>query len=92
MLTVEMLEKMPYHKIFARGEIADSAEGLNMTTSGEMLRWVAVRGGIADWAIYCHFSDKNWDWIRDSGDKVTMENHIRKLVPCTDEAFKRYRY
>jgi len=56
------------------------------------LRWVAVRGGIADWAIYCHFSDKNWDWIRDSGDKVTMENHIRKLVPCTDEAFKRYRY
>jgi hypothetical protein len=35
-----------------------------------------------------------WDWekIAREGDKVNFENHIKKLVPCTDEAFKMYRY
>lgn len=90
-LTVKQLEEME-PGIFLNGEIIDSSEGINMSNSGRMLRWVAVRGYIADWAIYCHWADKNWDWVKARGDKVYDEKNIRKLVSCTDEAFKKYRY
>ena len=92
MLTLKMLNDMPAHTIFASGMAIDNEEGLFMTGSGKELRWVAVRGGIDDWAIYCHFADKDWSFVRDYGDKVTMKHHIKNLVSCTDEAFKRYRY
>jgi len=92
MLTVEMLDSMSYGTIIAQGEMSDTEQGLFMTGSGKMLRWIAVVGGNKDWAIYCHFADKSWDFIKMQGDKVCMKEHIRKLVTCTDEAFKRYRY
>lgn len=92
MLTVEMLKKMEPDTIFAEGEAEDSPGGLFMANTGKMLRWLAVRGEIHDWAIYCHFADKSRDWIRSYGDKVYGEEHIRKLVPCEDEAFGMYRY
>ena len=91
-LTVEFLEKYPHNKIFARGETIDSPAGLNMTASGKMLRWVAVRGIIADWAIYCEWATRDWNYVGSYGNKVYGERNIRKLVPCTDETFKRYRY
>ncbi len=91
-LTVKQLEGMQ-PGIFAKGEIVDSPEGINMSNSGRMLKWVAVRGGgIPDWAIYCHFADKDWEWIRNCGDKVCDKKNIKKLVLCTDEAFRKYRY
>ena len=92
LLTLEDLKSMQPATIFAKGESADSPEGINMTNSGKTLRWVAVRGGIHDWAIYCHWADKDFDWIRRRGDKVYSASAIRKLCPCNDEAFRRYRY
>lgn len=92
MLTLEQLKAMPPHTIFATGIAIDNEDGLFMANTGEELRWVAVRGGIHDWAIYCHFADRNSNWIRSYGDKVTMKNHIKKLVPCDDESFAMYRY
>ena len=62
--------------IFASGRVACS---LN--------KFIAVRGQIGDWAIYVGLRD-----IRDHGDKVYEEKVIRELVPCTDAAFKLYRY
>ena len=91
-LTVKQLEEMSYDKIFAKGEIIDSPQGLNMSNSKGMLRWIAVRGAVGDWAIYCHWADKNWEWINRLGDKVYDKRNIKMLVPCTDEAFRRYRY
>ncbi len=91
-LTLEKLKAMQPNTIFASGVIVDNEKGINMTRSGKLLKWVAVRGGIWDWAIYCHWADKSWRWIKDSGDKVRFGNHIKKLVPCDDEAFKMYRY
>jgi hypothetical protein len=81
----------PGHEI-ARGEAADSPQCLNMTGSGRILWWIALRGTIHDWTIYCHFADRHWDWIKNWGDKVHSETHIRRLVPCDDEAFEMYRY
>ena len=91
MLTIEMLKKME-PGMFAKGESMDSPLGINMTNSGKMLKWVAVRGGIWDWTIYCHWSEDNsYEWICASGDKVFSESIIRRLVPCTDDAYKMYR-
>lgn len=92
MLTVEMLEKMPEGTIFATGTDMDLPDGIYLAGTGRELRWCAVRGGAPDWCIYCYFSEKEIHWIKRFGDKVCSERHIRKLVPCDDEAMKRYRY
>lgn len=92
MLTLQQLKDMPSDDIFATGVAIDNEDGLFMANTGKELRWVAVRGGIHDWAIYYHFSDKSADWIRSYGDKVYDERNIKKLVPCNEEAFALYRY
>ena len=78
--------------IFLKGTMVDSPDGINMGNTGKQLRWLAVRGGIHDWAIYCHLADKDWDFIRTQGNKVGGEENIKRLVPCDDEAFKMYRH
>jgi len=92
LLTLDQLEAMEPAHSFAHGEMPDTEDGLFMTGSGKMLKWVAVRGGNNDWAIYCHFAESTYEWIGENGDKVYMKEHIRKLVPCTDEAYARYRF
>ena len=92
MVTLEQLKAMKPNAIFATGTANDDPEGLFMANTNRLLRWVAVRGGIWDWAIYCHFADRDEEWIKRHGDKVHDEKHIRKLVPCDDEAFTMYRF
>ena len=92
MLTVDQLKAMEPGSIFAIGEEDDVPEGLFMANTGKRLKWVAVRGGIHDWAIYCHLAEHSVEWIKERGDKVHDERHVKKLVPCDDEAFKMYRH
>ena len=92
MVTLEQLKAMKPNAIFATGTANDDPEGLFMANTNRLLRWVAVRGGIWDWAIYCHFADRDEEWIKRHGDKVHDEKHIRKLVLCDDEAFTMYRF
>ena len=87
MLTLQNLKDMQ-SGIFASGTIEDNPNGI----SSESVSWVAVRGGIHDWAIYYSSADKNFDWIQKFGDKLYEEKLIKKLVPCDDEAFNMYRY
>ena len=92
MLTVQQLKDMPEGTIFSVGEMFDKPGQLNMTNSGKLLRWVAVRGRIHDWAIYCHFAEEHpAEWIRNYGDKVNSKEHIKMCVPCDDEAYEMYR-
>ena len=91
MLTLKMLKDMPSGTIFATGISSDTPDGLFMANTGKELRWVAVRGEIHDWAIYCHFSEHDTEWIRRQGDKVHMEENIKKLVLCDKEALRMYR-
>ncbi len=93
-LTLQQLKDMEPGKIFASGVIVDGSRGINMANTGKMIDWIACRGGIEDWCIYCHFADESWgqEQIHDNGDKVTFESNIKKLVPCDDEAFAMYRY
>jgi len=92
MLTLEKLKEIDEHTIFATGTAIDNELGLFMANTGKELRWVAVKGGNNDWAIYCHFADRDAGWIKRQGDKVCMERHIKMCMPCDDEVFKRYRY
>jgi len=92
MLILKQLKEMKPSTIFLKGEIIDSPDGINMENSGNQLKWVACRGGIHDWAIYCDSCDKTWEEIKSYGNKVTGEENIKRLVPCDDEAFKMYRY
>lgn len=91
LLTLQVLKDMK-PGVFARGEIIDSPEGINISNGGGMLRWVACRGDIHDWCIYVHSADHSYEWIKQMGDKIFDENNIRKLVDCDDEAFKMYRF
>ena len=79
-------------KVFARGEIIDSPEGLHMERTGRMLKWVAVKGYVNDWCVYTHFAKNNWDFIKKSGNKVTGKENIQKVVPCEEDVFDCYRY
>jgi hypothetical protein len=92
MLTLEDLKGMAPNTVFAQGETVDSPEGINFMNSGIGLRWVAVRGGIWDWAMYAGKKEDSYEQIRAFGDKVHDENTIRRLVPCDDKAFKMYRF
>ena len=91
MLTIEKLKEMPIG-IFDSGTVSDNSIGINISDSGELLRWVAVRGGIHDWAIYCHWASATVEWIRAYGDKVHNDNYIKRLVECDEESFNMYRH
>jgi len=90
-LTIEVLVQLKPHSEIAKGEIEDSADGINMTGSGNPLKWVAVTGEIGDWCIYVQWAHRDYEWIKHHGDKVHNEHNIRKLVPCSDKAYARYR-
>lgn len=90
-LTLQDLKEMR-PGVFAKGETIDSSLCISMTYSGRLLKWVASRGGIHDWAIYCHFAENSWQRVKEVGYKMYDEKHIKKLVPCDDEAFEMYRY
>lgn len=94
-LTTKRLDELPKDTIFEKGLVEDSPKGCNMANTGRTLQWVAVTGGIGDWAIYIDnpfYPQSSFEGVRDLGDKVHNPDHIKKLVPCDDESFKRYRH
>ena len=84
---------MPPHACFATGTAINHPEGLYMVNSdiGRELIWAAKRGFIDDWCIYVHWADSGLDYVLNNGDKITNARYIKQLVPCTDQAFARYR-
>ncbi len=93
-MDIDEFNAVPDGEVFDKGEIANSADGVYITDSrpGEMLKWVAKKGHGNDWGIYIHWAKSGYDYVIANGDKVTSEDNIKKLVPCTDEVFGRYRY
>lgn len=83
---------MPSGTVFARGTTTDDENGINLSGSKKLLRWVAVRGDIADWAVYAHLAENDWDFIRSNGDKPHGRENVARVVPHDDEAWKMYRH
>jgi hypothetical protein len=83
MLTLKQLQEMEPNVIFKKEEFMGSDVSF---------RWVAVRGGIHDWAIYAGPVANSYEWVKRFGNKIYSKKLIRSLVPCDDESFKMYRY
>ncbi len=91
MLTIKDLQDMEPGAIIDSGVTIDNRTGINMSGSDRVLRWVAVRGNIHDWAIYVLFAEEDEYTVRRQGDKVIGKENIQRLVPCDDEAYRMYR-
>lgn len=92
-LTVKTIGTLQPGTVFAKGTIMDGGrKGVVLQGSGRPLRWVAKTGWNLDWAIYCLTSDKSYEEVEHTGDKVVIEAAIKELVPCSGHAFERYRY
>jgi len=92
MLTLEKFLELEDGLEFARGTVSDNSSGINMTNSDKLLKWIAIKGYAEDWCIYAHFADNDFEFIKRSGDKVGSEEHIQRVIPCTDDVIARYRY
>lgn len=91
-ITLQQLKDMNPGTIFASGVTEFYSN---------VVHWVAIRGGIHDWAIYYKpeafamaYSDrfafeKN---IAEWGDKIHDVMKIKELVPCDEQAFAMYRH
>jgi len=118
-LTLTQLKKMKPDTIFASGvgliehpwfnDAKLVTEGGTLEPDGRStkVKWVAIRGGIHDWAIY-HSLDANFvfddyldnpihlkiskERVARSGAKLHNEETIKKFVPCSENAFKMYRH
>lgn len=94
LLTLARLTEMKPGEIIATGTTLNHPEGVYMTNNfiGRKLLWVAKRGYIHDWAVYCLWEDEaNVQTVLARGDKITTQSYIRMLVPCDDEALAMYR-
>lgn len=90
--TMDKLDSVPPGGALYAGYSVDSPEGINLANTGRQLKWIAIKGYNNDWCIYAHFSFLSYEAVASQGDKVTSPDNIKKLVPCTDEVFARYRY
>jgi len=85
-LTVQKLKDMPDAELIGKGI------GTFPEIHEKEIKWVAVRGqGYYDWAIYYGLPNDSEEHIRFYGDKMFTESVIKRLVPCTEEAYKLYR-
>ena len=87
MLTVKMLRAMPPRTVFATGVVQEP----RLHKDGPV-RWVAIRGGVEDWAIYYHHATYPIELVAQEGDKCFTRSVIREFVPCNDAAYARYRF
>ena len=73
------------------------AEPDSILMSGTCILWrerrkfVVVRGGIPDWAIYYGNPYQSDEEIAKHGDKITSLRTIQELICCDDDVLENYR-
>lgn len=92
MITEEVFDSIKEGEIFATGYTIDSPDGANMSNSGKVLKWLAAKGWGGDFAIYVALATKSWDYVESDGDKVSTNHNLKKLLSCSEEVWKKYRY
>lgn len=94
MLTLQQLKDMPVGYIFAKGMALDAEGVVNVANTGSMIKWIAVRGTIHDWAIYTdnpHQPLADFEQLRTMGEKLKNLKYVQMCVPCEKEALEMYR-
>ena len=89
MLTKKMLEMLEPSTIFATG-YAFTPEGVQDVIKGTFMKWVAVRGGIWDWAVYAGETYHDEQNIADYGTKL-YGSEVKELILADEEAWNLYR-
>lgn len=88
MLTLEKLEEFEVGFIFASGV---SLEPLLFADAH--IQWLAVKGqGGTEWTIKYHLAALGLENAAKRGFRCFPEAIIKRLVPCTNEAFRAYLY
>lgn len=86
-LTLKDLKEMKPGVIFATGT------GTYPELIDKEIRWVAKRGdGYHDWTIYYLLIEHTELSVEQQGLKCFTKSVIKRLVPCTDEAYSLYRF
>lgn len=90
-ITQEIFDATAPGEVFAKGEAPDSPDGLHMTGSSQLLRWVCVKGWADDWCMYCDWAYKHWSEIERLGQKVSGIHNIMRVIDIPLNLMKRYR-
>lgn len=90
-MNIKIFDQIPANTVFATGITANAVGGLNMSGTGELLYWAAVKGNANDWSLYCS-RNRDIDYIQAFGDKVHFEDHILNVMAADKEVMKRYRH
>lgn len=90
-ITMDVFMGIPAGEIFAIGIAKNDVTGLNMTTDGKPLLWIAKKGVAGDWCVYTHYASYDIDFIRTNGDKVFDRNNIDRILKIDDKVWERYR-
>ena len=88
-ITPEILRALPENTIFAAGVFQDKA-GVNITGINQLLKFVALRGGVFDWAVYVGRVDDSFECVASFGSKISRPSALC-LVDVSDEAKELYR-
>lgn len=94
-LTIEMLDDPKNKgKVILTGLARNEPGGLYMTSSNlsRELLWIVKVGWVGDWAMYCHWSNHDIDFIKEEGDKVATRENVSRMIEISDEVWKRYRF
>jgi len=93
MITLDDLKKMK-PGVFAKGMFLDAPGAVNIANTGNMCKWVAVRGIIHDWEIYSdnpHSPQPDFEMVASMGDKIHNREYVKMLVDCDEESLAMYR-
>lgn len=90
-LTKAKLVSFALNEIFDQGLVVDNATGISIDNSDKILRWVAVKGGAQDWAIYVAHYKTSPEMTAKYGTKIHNMDNVSKLLPCTSEVLELYR-
>jgi len=90
-ITQETFDATAPGEVFAKGEAPDSPDGLHMTGSGQLLRWVCVKGWADDWCMYCDWAYKHWSEVERLGQKVGEKRNILKVIDISSDLMSKYR-
>ncbi len=78
-------------EIFGCGTSKDTKDGgVNFQLTGKAVRWIAVKGGNDDWAIYFDYQAPSIEYLKRYGYKLSVEN-VPNLIKVSDAVLARYR-
>jgi hypothetical protein len=89
-IKLEEFHRLPEGAI-SSGVISDTADGINIDNSGNLLVYVVYKYNNQDWAIFCMryetvkkmYSEDMFSFVSNHGIKVQNETYIKRVFNCS---------